>query len=143
MIYTPLTIKAMQFAEKAHRGQVDKAGVPYIFHCYEVAQNHEDEIITTVALLHDVIEDADRTKEDLLSEGFPLEVVTAIDLLTKREGQPYEEYINGIKNNSIAKAVKLADLENNSRKDRLKLLDKKTANKLCEKYEKALNQLRN
>ena len=77
MIYTRLTIQAMNFAEQAHRGQVDKAGMPYIFHCYKVAEQAKDEDETAIAFLHDVIEDTLYT-ENYLRVGFPEFIVDKV-----------------------------------------------------------------
>ena len=81
MIYTPLTIRAMQIAYSAHLGQVDKAGVPYIFHPLHLAEQMEEEISCCAALLHDTVEDTSVTLDDLAAE-FPAEVVEAVRLLT-------------------------------------------------------------
>ena len=75
MIYTELTIKAMNLAYNAHQGQFDKGGVPYIFHPIHLAESMDDEISTCVALLHDTVEDTDVTLEQL-AQVFPKEVVT-------------------------------------------------------------------
>ena len=71
MLYTPLTKKALKLAYAAHAGQVDKAGMPYIFHPYEVALQVQAEEEVCAALLHDVVEDTDWTMEDLRAAGFP------------------------------------------------------------------------
>ena len=70
MIYTELTIKAMNLAYSAHHGQFDKGGVPYIFHPIHLAESMDDEISTCVALLHDTVEDTDVTLEQL-AQAFP------------------------------------------------------------------------
>ena len=57
MIYTPLTKRAAEIAYNAHMGQRDKAGMPYIFHPYHVAEQMKDEMTVCAALLHDVAED--------------------------------------------------------------------------------------
>ena len=113
MIYTPLTIRAMQIAYSAHHGQVDKAGIPYIFHPLHLAEEMEEEISCCVALLHDTVEDTDVTIEQLRQE-FPPAVVEAIRLLTHEEGVEYFDYVRAIKKNPIAVKVKLADLAHNS-----------------------------
>lgn len=113
MIYTPLTIKAMKIAYDAHQGQFDKSGVPYIFHPYHLAEQMDDEISCAAALLHDVVEDTDVTLEDLKKE-FPTEVTDAISLLTHNESDEYLDYVRKLKNNPVAKKVKLADLTHNS-----------------------------
>jgi len=118
MIYTPMTIKAMKLAYRAHLGQVDHSGVPYIFHPYHLAEQMDDEISCTVALLHDVVEDTEVTVEDLKQE-FPPEVIMAVALLTHDPGKDYFEYVSVLKDNPVAKKVKLADLIHNSDESRL------------------------
>ena len=113
MIYTPMTIKAMKLAYQAHLGQVDKNDTPYIFHPYHLAEQMDDEISCTVALLHDVVEDTAVTLEDLKKE-FPEEVTAAVALLTHEKGTDYLTYVAAIRPNPIAKKVKLADLAHNS-----------------------------
>ncbi|MDE6539338.1 MAG: HD domain-containing protein [Ruminococcus sp.] len=113
MIYTELTNKAMRIAYNAHHGQYDVNGVPYIFHPYHVAEQMTDEITTCVALLHDVIEDTSVTVEELEQE-FPEEVINALKLLTHEKRTDYFEYIYKIRENPVARAVKLADIEHNS-----------------------------
>lgn len=112
MIYTALTNRAMMIAYDAHHGQVDKQGIPYIFHPFHVAEQMTDELSTCVALLHDVVEDSDVTLDDLAQE-FPIEVIEALALLTHDEPVPYLEYIKALASNEIARAVKRADLEHN------------------------------
>ena len=112
MIYTDLTIKAMNLAYTAHHGQFDKGGVPYIFHPIHLAEQMDDEITTCVALLHDTVEDTDVTLEQLARE-FPREVVDAVSLLTHAEDVEYFDYVRAIKQNPIAVKVKLADLSHN------------------------------
>ncbi len=113
MIYTPLTIKALKISFSAHKNQVDKAGVPYVYHPYEVASHMDGEYETVVALLHDTVEDTDITLAYLEREGFPKDVTDAISLLTHDKNVPYMEYITKIKSNEIAAKVKIADLRHN------------------------------
>lgn len=113
MIYTPLTMKAMKLAYEAHHGQLDYNGMPYVFHPYHLAEQMTDEITTCAALLHDVVEDTDWTIEQL-AEAFPPEVVQAVALLTHDDGTDYFDYVRRIRENPVAKAVKLADLAHNS-----------------------------
>ncbi|MBP3412929.1 MAG: bifunctional (p)ppGpp synthetase/guanosine-3',5'-bis(diphosphate) 3'-pyrophosphohydrolase [Oscillospiraceae bacterium] len=114
MIYTEQTKKALCLCFEAHKDQVDKTGVPYVFHPFHLAEQMEDEVSTTVALLHDVVEDTDYTLEDLKEMGFSPEVLEAVALLTHEKHVPYMEYLAAIKPNPIARAVKLADLAHNS-----------------------------
>lgn len=117
MIYTPLTMKAMKLAYEAHHGQLDYNGMPYVFHPYHLAEQMTDEITTCTALLHDLVEDTDWTIEQLERE-FPPEVTQAVALLTHDESVDYFDYVRAIKDNPIAKAVKLADLAHNSDQSR-------------------------
>ena len=117
MIYTEMTIKAVKIAYDAHLGQLDYNGVPYIFHPYHLAEQMDDEISCTVALLHDVVEDTSITLDDL-EQMFPKQVVEIIMLLTHDEKVDYFEYIRKIKTNAIATKVKLADIKHNSNEAR-------------------------
>ena len=117
MIYTEMTIMAMKIAYDAHLGQLDYNGVPYIFHPYHLAEQMDDEISCTVALLHDVVEDTSITFADL-EQMFPKQVVEIVMLLTHDEKVDYFEYIRKIKTNAIATKVKLADIKHNSNEAR-------------------------
>ena len=119
MIYTPITKRALALCFEAHKDQLDKSGLPYVFHPFHLAEQMTDEITTTVALLHDVVEDSDVTLEALTEMGFPDAVTKAIALLTHDSAVPYMDYVAKIKENPIAKAVKLADLQHNSDTSRL------------------------
>lgn len=105
--------KAIEIAAKAHDNQTDKAGKPYIFHPLRVMLSVKGETEQCTAVLHDVLEDTDIIEEYLLSEGFSLEIIDALRLLTRKEDDDYMEYIERLKSNKIAKAVKLADLADN------------------------------
>lgn len=118
MLYTPLTKKALKLAYAAHAGQVDKAGMPYIFHPYEVALQVQTEEEVCAALLHDVVEDTDWTMEDLRASGFPETVLEAVQLLTHDPAVPYLDYVRALCGNPIAVAVKRADLHHNSERTR-------------------------
>lgn len=118
MLYTPLTKRAMRIAYDAHHGQIDKSGDPYIFHPFHLAEQMENEAEVCVALLHDTAEDTDVTLEQL-AEEFPTEVIDALRLLTHEDGTDYFDYVRKLRENPIAKAVKLADLSHNSDETRL------------------------
>lgn len=105
--------KAIVIAAKAHDGQIDKGGNPYILHPLRVMINCESESEKICAVLHDVIEDTNITFEDLKSRGFSDEIVTALDCLTKREGESYDNFISRVLSNELACRVKLADLIDN------------------------------
>ena len=140
MIYTPMTKRALKLCFEAHKDQLDKSGMPYVFHPFHLAEQMTDEAACVVALLHDVIEDTAYTPDDLREMGFSEEVVAAICLMTHRDGVDYMDYVAQIKTNPIARAVKLADLRHNSDVTRL---DKVTAwdKKRVKKYRKAIELL--
>lgn len=140
MIYTELTKKAMKIAFEAHKNQVDKNGMPYIYHPVHLAEQMTDENTICVALLHDVVEDTDITLEDLEKEGFPEKIIAALRLMTHDKSVPYMDYVKAISTNPIAKAVKLADLKHNSDLTRLDVVDEK-AIKRVEKYKQAIELL--
>lgn len=117
MIYTEMTIRAMQVAYAAHQGQVDYNQVPYIFHPYHLAEQMDDEICCTVALLHDVVEDTPITFEEL-EKDFPREVIEAVRLLTHDDEEDYFDYVRRIKEHPVARRVKLEDLKHNSNQSR-------------------------
>ena len=119
MIYTELTRKAMNIAYKAHHGQLDHCGVPYIFHPLHLAEQMTTEHACCAALLHDTVEDTDLTLDDLRAAGMPPAVVFAVQQLTHDPSVDYFDYVRNIKPNAIAKAVKLADLAHNSDLSRL------------------------
>ena len=114
MFFTPLTRKAMLFAYQAHHGQLDDDGIPYVFHPARVAAGFTDEVGACAAWLHDVVEDTDANLEDLRAAGFPEEVCRVLALLTHEEGVPYMDYVKKLAEDPIAKAVKLADLQDNA-----------------------------
>ena len=136
MIYTDNTKKAMKLCFKAHKDQVDKSGMPYVFHPFHVAEQMTAEATTIVALLHDVVEDTDYTLEDIAAEGFGKEILEAVALMTHEDDIPYLDYVAKLKENPIARAVKLADLAHNSDLSRIGEIDEETKRRL-EKYKKA------
>jgi len=140
MLYTPLTKKALKLCFDAHKDQVDKTGLPYVFHPFHLAEEMTDEISTVCALLHDVIEDTEYTFESLSEMGFPEEVIEVLGLLTHEEGVPYMEYVERISHNPIAARVKLADLRHNSDITRMDEMDE-WAVRRNEKYLRAIDFL--
>ena len=134
MINTKLTRLASKIAYKAHEGQTDKAGVPYIFHPIHIAEQMDSEESCVVALLHDVIEDSDITLE-ILSKYFNDDIIAALRVLTKKENDDYVMYIKRVKTNKLAAKVKIKDLEHNrdlTRLDEVTDRDKKRSMKYWE-----------
>lgn len=142
MIYTELTKKALRLCYEAHSGQMDKGGVPYVFHAIHVAEQMQDEYDTCVALLHDVIEDTDYKLEDIIACGFPDEIIEALRHITRAKNQDYADYIQVVKRNPIAVRVKLADIEHNSDLTRLSVVDDASRKRIL-KYELAKKELMN
>ena len=140
MIYTAMTKKALKLCFQAHKEQTDKSGTPYVFHPFHLAEQMEDEITTTVALLHDVVEDTSYTLSDLRGMGFPDAVLDAITGMTHDKSVPYLEYVAKLKENPVARTVKLADLKHNSDLSRLDVVDGKALSRV-EKYRKAISIL--
>jgi len=91
MIYTPMTKIALKLCFAAHKDQLDKSGLPYVFHPFHLAEQMADEETTVVALLHDVVEDTDQTIGDLRKMGFSERVLSAIALMTHDPAVPYME----------------------------------------------------
>ena len=132
--------RAISIAVEAHRGQKDKNGKPYILHPISVMGKVETETEKTVAVLHDVVEDTDWTFDDLKKEGFPQEIISAVDCVTKRDGEAYEDFVSRSARNPIARRVKLADLEDNMDVRRMPAPTDKDVERL-RKYRKAWAQL--
>ena len=132
--------KAYKIAKKAHLGQVDKAGEDYIKHPEKVASFVKTDEEKAVAYLHDVIEDTELTLEDLCEYDFSKEVIEAVDIITNKRGEDYQSYLNSVKKNKLARAVKLADLRHNSDLTRLTKVTEKDIERK-EKYQKAINFL--
>lgn len=134
---------ARRLAEHHHRGQVDKAGDPYLGHVCRVAEAvvpQEPEFVAA-ALLHDILEDTAATPADLVSAGIPETVIEAVVILTKTGG-PLDDYYAQVRTNAIALAVKLADVADNSDPSRLAQLDPEIRDRLTRKYTKALAALK-
>lgn len=111
-----------------------------IQHPLYVASQVKTEQEKAVALLHDVLEDSDITAADLLAYGLSNEVVTAVQTLTKKKGQSYQDYLEKVKSNNLARVVKLADLKHNSDLSRLKTVSN-TDYERVKKYKNAIRYL--
>lgn len=132
--------RAIAIAQQQHAGQVDKAGRPYIEHPMRVMESMSNDAERIVAILHDVIEDTDLTLDQLAAEGFPGDVLDALDSVTRREGETYEAFVGRAAGNAIGRRVKYADLRDNAD---LRRIPAPTAADLARtaKYERAMAQL--
>lgn len=133
--------RAIALAAKAHEGQVDKVGAPYILHPLRVMLRVRSTEERIAAVLHDVVEDCNVTLDDLRREGFTEAVVTAVAALTKRPGEDYEAFVLRAAADPIGRAVKLADLADNSDMSRIANPTPKDLERL-EKYRRAIAAIR-
>ena len=140
MIYTAKTKMALKLCFEAHKEQRDKSGLPYVFHPFHLAEQMQTEETVIVALLHDLVEDTEYTIADLTEMGYDKAVTDAIALMTHAKGVEYMAYVRAIKENPIAKTVKLADLKHNADLTRLDSIDEKALLRR-EKYLEAIRLL--
>jgi (p)ppGpp synthase/HD superfamily hydrolase len=105
--------RAIAIAAGAHEGQRDKGGAPYILHPLRVMLAMSSDEDRTAAVLHDVLEDTPWTADALRREGFSDAVVDAVESLTRRAGETFDDFILRARSNAIARRVKLADLADN------------------------------
>ena len=151
---TPTVVSTIELITRLHDGQVDKVGFPYVNHPLAVAGilTDDDDFLSAfhvspeiqqdvvlIALLHDVLEDTPTTVADLYNLDYPKRVIEAVELLTKREGDSYVEFIDRIIASGSKRAilVKLADITHNTAADRLEALDDATKVRLLKKYQPA------
>lgn len=132
---------AIQVARRAHEGQLDKSGRPYIGHPLRVMGALRNEHERMAAVLHDVVEDTTVTLDDLTEAGCPAPVLAALAAISKQPGEAQESYLARVASNPIALAVKRADIEDNMSPDRMARLDRDTQERLRAKYTSALRQL--
>lgn len=134
-----MTKKTIKLMFEKHKDQVDKSGMPYVFHPFHLAEQMDDEETTITALLHDIVEDTDTTFDDLRKLGFSDNVINALKLMTHDKNVDYFEYVKNISKNPIARKVKIKDLEHNMDTSRLdevtdKDLERVKKYKKCYKY---------
>ena len=132
--------RAIAIAAVAHEGQVDKAGAPYVLHPLRMMLSLDTPDERMAAVLHDVVEDTSVTLEQLRAEGFPVSVIDAVEALTKRDGEAYEEFVRRVAPNRLARRVKLADLRDNCDLSRIAQPTEKDFARV-EKYGRAIKYL--
>ena len=133
--------RAIEIATEAHKGQYDKAGNDYIGHPLRVMDMGRTEEEKIVGVLHDVVEDTEWTFAQLAAEGFSQEVIDALQCVTKlSENENYDDFIERVKKNTLATAVKINDLSDNMDIRRLPYLSDKDVKRL-KKYLKAYKKL--
>ncbi|WP_053150777.1 HD domain-containing protein [Pseudomonas sp. P97.38] len=132
--------RAISISALAHEGQADKGGAPYILHPLKVMLRLSGDEERIVAVLHDVVEDTAVTLADLRDAGFSEATLNAIDSLTKRDGEPYQAFIERAARDPVARRVKLADLTENSDLSRLGTPSQKDLERIA-KYREAIDYL--
>lgn len=134
--------KAKKLVEAKFAGVFDRGGVPYVEHLYRTSSRFDDELKITASILHDLIEDTDVTKEELLQMGFDKEVVEIVDIVTN-DCSTYDEFIDKIilSNNKDAIKVKLSDMEDNMDESRLSKIKEEDIIRQ-KKYKKAYPRLK-
>ena len=147
----PVYNKCYDFAEAAHKGQVDKAGEKYFLHPCTVAGifgtkfKHlftRDELFigVCVSLLHDVLEDSEFTQKDMLEFGIPFEIVSRCEVITRGKDESYMNFVRRCGDEKIVRYVKMADLLHNMDITRLEKLTDDDLTRL-KKYHKAYKYL--
>ena len=132
--------KAIAIAVEAHAGQVQKNGEPYVLHPLHLMMQMETEAEKIAAVLHDVVEDTEWSLADLQAEGFSDEVLVAIGLLTRQPHMTYEQFIEEVAPNPLARKVKLADIAHNMDVRRLPTITMKDVDRLIQ-YRAAFERL--
>ena len=132
--------KAIEIAARAHSADKEKNGDPYLLHPLRVMSQVESLDEKIAAILHDVPEDTNVTLDDLRQEGFSEAVLEAVRLVTRDDEQDYDQYIKDIRNNPIARSVKLADMRDNINLLRIPNLRDKDLER-CKKYHRYIREL--
>ena len=140
MIYTAQTKSALRLCFNAHKSQTDKAGLPYVFHPFHLAEQMDTEDEVCVALLHDVMEDTSFTSDDIRAAGMPEHVIEALLLMKHDPKDDYLDYVEKLSKNPLARKVKRADLQHNSDLTRLDEVTDKDRARVA-KYAQALELL--
>ena len=139
MAYSTDVEAAKALATRAHSGQTDKAGLPYITHPERVAGRLDTPEEQVVGWLHDTVEDTEVTLTDISSQFGP-ETTAAVDAISRREGETWSEYLDRVQENPVARAVKISDLIDNSNLGRIPVVTMKDVKRQA-KYNKALEKL--
>ena len=129
--------RAIEIAVQAHKGQIDKGGSAYVLHPIRVMMACSNEISKIVGILHDVVEDSDWTFAMLEKEGFSANMLAALDSVTERNGESYDDFVARAAANPISKEVKIADIKDNMDLTRISSPTQKDYDRIA-KYKKSL-----
>ncbi len=141
MEYRDLLPLAIHLAVEAHGATIGKDGTPYILHPLRLMTRANGYAEQIVAVLHDTVEDTYLNCDLLREEGFPDEILDAVDALTREDGETYEAFIDRIAENPLATSVKLLDLHDNIDATRLPELGEKELQRIA-KYHRAIIRLK-
>jgi (p)ppGpp synthase/HD superfamily hydrolase len=133
--------RAIKIAVNSHSNQFDKAGIPYILHPIRVMGGVKTVKEKIIAILHDTVEDTEVTLNYLKEEGFTEDIIDSIDALTRRKGETYKNFILRIKQNDMARRVKIVDLRDNADLFRLHTIEDDHI-RLMKRYHEAMIELR-
>ena len=134
--------RAIAISAEAHAGQVDKAGAPYVLHPLRMMLSMSSIDERIVAILHDVCEDCPGwTLDRLRREGFSDLIIDALQSVTKRDGEDYEDFVRRAAANPIGRRVKLADLHDNSDLSRIAVPSERDFRRI-EKYRRAIDLIK-
>ena len=136
----PTIEDAIALATEGHRGQTRPDGTPFILHPLRVALSLRDEVDQVAAVLHDLVEDSPITLDDLRARGYSAEVVEAVDHVTRREGESYEQFVERIAPHPRARRIKLADLADNMDVRRLHAFEASDGERMA-RYHRAWQRL--
>jgi len=133
--------KAVEVATEAHKGQIDKSGMPYILHPLRVMMTLTDPYLMAIAVLHDVVEDTNVSLDRLKRMDFPKRVLEGVGAMTHGKNETNDEYYTRLKRNPDALVVKLKDIFDNMSTNRMMQLSEMDRVKLATKYGHALEIL--
>lgn len=139
MAYNTNVEAAKALAERMHDVQVDKAGLPYITHPMRVASRLESPEAQVIGWLHDTVEDTTLTLADVEAQFGP-ETASAVDAISRRKGECWDDYLERVQANPLARQVKISDLIDNSNLSRIPHITMKDVKRQA-KYNKALRKL--
>jgi (p)ppGpp synthase/HD superfamily hydrolase len=139
----PTVEDAIALAANAHRGQryASPEGEPYVFHPLRLMLGFTDPVEQMASVLHDAIEDTDLSIDDLVEAGYTADVVAVLECLTHRADETYEDYIDRVARNDVARRVKIADLNENLANNR-RLSNSPANTERIRRYTRALERLR-
>ncbi len=139
MPYSTDVEAAKALAERMHEGQLDKAGQPYITHPMRVASRLKSPEAQVVGWLHDTVEDTGLTLAEVEAQFGP-DTAQAVDAVSRREGEAWEDYLERVRANPVARQVKISDLIDNSNLGRIPHVTLRDVERQA-KYNRALKML--